>query len=71
MKELDCVKIVKLSQKNRHFDGTKTAKRPPKIGDFGTIVHFKENFCIVESIDSDGYTIWLAVFSPDELEVIK
>ena len=68
MKELDCVKVVKLLQDNRPFDGTENVKRPPEIGDVGTIVHIHGNFCIVESVNSEGYTIWLADFLIEELE---
>lgn len=69
MKELDSVKIVKLLRNNRPFDGTENVKRPPEIGDVGTIVHFQKDFCVVESVDSEGYTIWLADFLPEELEI--
>jgi hypothetical protein len=68
MKEHDCVKIVKLLHENRRFDGTEIIKRPPEVGDVGTIVHMIENFCIVESVNSEGYTIWLADFFTEELE---
>ncbi|CAN5428566.1 hypothetical protein BH20ACI1_BH20ACI1_06320 [soil metagenome] len=71
MKELDCVKIIKFLRESRPFDGTEDVKRPPKVSDFGTIVHLQENFCIVESVDSEGYTIWLADFFVEELEIIE
>ena len=71
MKELDCVKIVKLLKENRPFDGTENIKQPPKIGDVGIIVHFANDFCIVENVDSDGYTIWLADFLVEELEIYE
>jgi hypothetical protein len=70
LKELDCVKIVKLLSENRPFDGTEGIKRPPRIGDTGTIVFLEQNFCIVESVDSEGYTIWLADFLVEELEIL-
>ncbi len=63
LQEHDCVKIVKLLKENRYFDG----KRPPQIGDVGTIVHKQEDFCIVEMVDSDGCTVWLADFLVGEL----
>ena len=71
MNELDCVKVVKLLRNDRPFDGTENVKRPPQIGDIGAIVHFQKDFCIVEKVDSDGYTIWLANFLPEELEVYE
>ncbi|HMS39041.1 MAG TPA: hypothetical protein PKE69_02360 [Pyrinomonadaceae bacterium] len=71
MKELDCVRIVKLLRENRLFDGTESIKRPPRVGDIGTIVHFAENFCIVENVDAEGYTVWLADFSMEEVEIYE
>jgi hypothetical protein len=70
MKEYDCVKIVNLLREDRPFDGTENVKRPPQIDDVGTIVHIVQNFCIVECIDSEGYTVWLADFLIDELETV-
>ena len=71
MKEHDCVKIVKLLRENRPFDGTENVKRPPKIGDVGAIVHPGKETCIVESVDSEGFTIWLADFLIEELEIYE
>lgn len=71
MRELDCVKIVKLLDKDRNFDGTEGVKRPPKVSDVGTIVFLKDEFCMIECVDSDGHTIWLADFLTEELEVLE
>jgi len=71
MKEHDCVKVVKLLQNNRTFDGTENVKRPPQVGDFGAIVFLEKNFCIVESVDSEGHTVWLADFFTEELEICE
>lgn len=71
MQEHDCVKIVKLLKPERPFDGTKNVKRPPQIGDLGTIVHKQKNFCIVEMVDSEGDTVWLADFLVEELEIYE
>ena len=68
MKEFDCVKVVKLLRKNRPFYGTEDVKRSPQIGDIGTIVHLAENFYIVENVNSQGYTVWVADFLTEELE---
>jgi hypothetical protein len=75
MNELDCVKIIQLLESERHYDGTEGVKRAPQIGDEGTIVHVgvsdgKTVGYIVESIDSKGFTIWLADFLPDEIQAI-
>lgn len=71
MKELDVVKVIKLVRENRRFDGTETVKRPSRIGDVGTIVYHNEKGCIVESINDEGYTIWLADFLMEELEIYE
>ena len=42
MKELDCVKVIKLLQENRPFDGTEKVKCPPKIGDVNTVVFLRK-----------------------------
>jgi hypothetical protein len=71
LKELDVVKIAKFLREDRDFDGTENVKRPPRIGDIGTIVHLDGKFCIVENVDSDGYTAWLADFLMEELEIYE
>lgn len=71
MKELDYVKIIKLLREHRPFDGTEGVKRAPQIGDVGAIVHYNEKGCIVESVNSDGYTIWLADLLIEELEIYE
>ncbi len=70
MEELDYVRVTALLSPDRDFDGTEGAKRQPRIGDEGTIVHVYvpgESF-VVECVDSDGYTVWLADFVAAELE---
>jgi hypothetical protein len=42
--------------------------------DRGTIVHIppeSNSWCIVECMDKDGSTIWLADFMSDELELVE
>ena len=75
-KEYDIVIIVKLATNDRKFDGTDKVKRTPRVGDIATIVYEYEpsnpnGRCIVEKVDDDGYTIWLADFEKDELEFIS
>lgn len=67
--ELDAVRIVKLLQPTRPFDGSKGTTRPPQVGDTGTIVTDYDGvgYC-VECVSSDGMTVWLADFAPEELE---
>lgn len=71
--EYSLVRIIKLNEANRPFDGTKGVMKPPKIGDIGTIVHIVERtnptdtIYIVEKVSPTGATIWLADFRQDEL----
>lgn len=52
-------------------------KRPPQIGDLGTIVYIapgsqgKNSWYIVECLDNNGLTVWLADFREDELELVE
>jgi hypothetical protein len=39
LKEFDCVKIVRLQEPNRPYDGTAHVMRSPRIGDTDTIVN--------------------------------
>ncbi len=72
LKEFDCVKIVRLLQSNRPYDGTVPVMRSPCVGDTGTIVHIyasdgTDTVYAVENVDADGNTIWLADFLSDEI----
>ena len=67
--ELDVVRIARLLTQDRAFSGTEGVSRAPRIGDLATVVHVLEPGCafIVESVDHDGYTIWVADFLAEEL----
>ena len=72
LKEYDPVKLVALLKSARHFDGTEGVARAPRIGDTGIIVAISaqgdaETY-VVESVDSDGNTLWLADFQREELD---
>lgn len=72
MEEYSVVKVVRLLTENREFIGSDGVKRPPEVGDIGTIVHINaagKNY-IVESSDTEGYTIWLADFEDAELVMV-
>ncbi|MCP5101381.1 MAG: hypothetical protein GY943_38025 [Chloroflexi bacterium] len=72
--EYSVVKVKHLNKLNRHFDGSNVVKCPPRIGDVGTIlvVHCdlgdSKISYTVESVDENGFTLWLADFDHDELE---
>lgn len=68
----DIVEIARMNKTDRRFNGTESVKRPPAIGDRGTIVDIHENqdgsqFYTVESVDDKGNTIWFADFAFNEL----
>ncbi len=75
--EYDVVRVVQLDRPNRHHDGTTGVKRPPQIGDLGTIVHIapgspgKNSWYVVECVDKNGLTVWLSDFIEDELELVE
>ncbi len=68
--EYDIVKVVELNSTSRQFSGTDKFSRSPQIDDKGTIVHVLDTngAFIVEMVDSNGYTIWLADFVAEEWE---
>ena len=74
MKKHDPVKIIRLLVPARPYEGTDGAKRAPQVGDTGTIVQMyavagKAVGYVVENIDSEGHTVWLADFLPEEIQV--
>ena len=73
--ELDTVRVVRLLTPNRHFDSSYAEGRSPHVGDEGVIVYVhRQNSAptlyTVESVDTNGYTLWLADFVPEELSLI-
>jgi hypothetical protein len=75
LQEFDVVRVVRLNRNDRPYDGTPSVRRPPRIGDIGTVVHAydRENSAapvIVEAVTTNGYTLWLADFFPHELELV-
>ena len=76
LREYDKVRIVKLLRSDRPFEGTEGVMRPPAIGDTATVVHEYQPdkpsaVVAVEKVSSDGYTIWLADFEREELQLIQ
>ncbi len=74
--EFEVVKVINLLDAHRAYDGSEQVMRPPRVGDIGAVVfiHSDENqalsCCTVECVDEEGYTVWLADFLPEELELI-
>jgi len=76
LQEYDVVKVVKLLNPDRKFDGTDDISRPPRIGDIGTICHDydpgnQDSVVAVEMVTKDGMTVWLADFKREELELVQ
>ena len=76
MREYDVVRVIRLSEPDRHYTGSEGVSRPPKIGDIATICHEYEPsdpnaIVAVEMVASSGATIWLADFARDELESVS
>ena len=70
--EYGVVQVARLLQPDRVFQGTEGVRRPPKVGDVGTIVHaYDPTSFAVECVDASGLTIWLADFFAEELEFLK
>jgi hypothetical protein len=75
IQELDTVRVVNLLTPHRHFDSSEGRGRPPALGDHGVVVHVHTEQgepvgYIAECVASDGMTIWLADFHPQELEPV-
>jgi len=76
LKDFDTVRVVRLLDSERKYDGSQGVMRPPRIGDTGAIVHIysvddKATGYIVEKVAPNGYTTWLADFLPDEIELVE
>jgi hypothetical protein len=69
--EFDIVVVQSLRTPTRQLDGTQAVRRQPRVGDAGTIVHvLGPHDYVVESVDTDGMTVWLADFHADELALL-
>jgi hypothetical protein len=65
---LDTVVVRSLRTPTRKVDGTESVKRQPQVGDEGAIVHvLGPHDYVVENVDAEGRTVWLADFHVDEL----
>jgi hypothetical protein len=70
--EYAVVRVIRLLQPYRSFQGTESISRPPQVGDVGTIVFaYDLTSFAVECVDGNGMTIWLADFFSEELELVQ
>jgi len=72
-KEYEVVKVKALREQQRSYDGSEAVKREPRVGDTGSIVHIlgsdgNEMKYVVESVNKEGLTFWVADFWEGELE---
>lgn len=69
--EYDVVRVVKLHKPDRQFNGTLGVRRSPRVGDIGAICHVHNpGNVLVEMVNYDGLTVWLADFEVEELELV-
>jgi hypothetical protein len=76
LSEYDVVRVVRLHTPDRFYDGTPGVMRPPAIGDIATICNDSNPddpraAVVVEMVNDDGTTTWLADFTRDELELVS
>jgi len=68
------VEVAKLLHAPDHYDGWRLNKRPPALGDRGTIVEILhaagQTAYVVEAAGPDGVTIWLGDFDGEELRPV-
>jgi hypothetical protein len=69
-RELDVVRVVKLLAPERGVTSSFDPAPQPAVGDEGTVVSVARRRYMVENVDGDGYTLWLADFAAEELELI-
>ena len=68
--ELDTVRITRLPVVATGFTGSASALRAPTLGDTGVVVHAADGRYVVESVQTDGRTVWLAEFAASDLELV-
>jgi hypothetical protein len=70
-RELDLVRVARLNSASRDIDGNESVARQPLVGDVGAIVTLLGNDrAIVECVEGNGRTLWIAEFSIHELEPV-
>lgn len=67
----DHVRVARLLVAERDVTGTAAEPPQPRIGETGTVVDdVGDGLYLVERMTADGYTMWLAEFSAEELELL-
>lgn len=69
---LDRVRVARLLQPTREVDGSGAEPPQPRIGQHATVVDVVgEGMYLAEHVTDDGFTIWLAEFHEEELELLQ
>jgi hypothetical protein len=67
----DTVRIVRLLVPDREVTGSSSAPPQPSVGEIGSVVaDVGDGLFLVEHVTADGYTVWMAEFAADELELV-
>ena len=77
--EFDTVRVIALRSPAEQHLASSHAKRLPRVGDTGTVVHLlrdgdsdsRATRFIVESCENDGTWVWLAEFDRSEIELVS
>ena len=73
LKQYAVARVRRLLHEPERYDGWRVNKRPPQVGDRGTIVDILHapglpDSYVVECSGQDGVAIWLGEFASEELE---
>ena len=69
IKMYDVVRVKQLLREPESYvRGSTFSKRPPRVGDRGSVVMHYSTTCTVEAVEPDRSTLWLADFVAEELE---
>jgi hypothetical protein len=76
----DGVRVIRLLDPDRPYDGADGIARPPRIGDEAVVVHFnpfgpgeldpRTPLYILECVAAGGRPYWIADFAEEELELV-
>ena len=65
------IQVARLNVASRVIDGNESVARQPLVGDVGAIVTLLgHDRAIVECVDGNGLTLWIAEFAIDEVEPV-
>lgn len=72
VRQFDKVRVRALLRAAHEYDAWWVNRRPPRFGDFGTVVELLNGEdgarrFVVECVGADGSTVWLSEFCAEEL----